>query len=51
MAKEIENDQEVRTSYIKRMISDAGLTNYKELKRLAGARGEWINHKKLQSQP
>jgi len=29
-----------RTSYIKRMITDTGLTNYKELKRLAGNRDE-----------
>jgi len=34
-------DQErPRTSYIKRMISDAGLANYKELKRLAENRDE-----------
>jgi len=29
-----------RTSYIKRMISNAGLANYKELKRLADNRDE-----------
>jgi len=29
-----------RTSYIKMMIIDAGLTNYKELKELAGNRDE-----------
>jgi len=40
-----------RTSYIKRMISDAGLANYKELKRLADNRDEWRNFGKLQNQP
>lgn len=29
-----------RTSYIENMVSDVGLTNYKELKRLAGDRNE-----------
>jgi len=33
----------LRTSYIKRTISDAGLANYKELKRLAENRDEWRN--------
>ncbi|KAL4083943.1 hypothetical protein QTP88_029259 [Uroleucon formosanum] len=40
-----------RTSYIKKMISDAGLANYKELKRLAENRDEWRNFGKLQNQP
>lgn len=40
-----------RTSYIKNMISHAGLTNYKELKRLAGDRNKWRNYGKLQDQP
>jgi len=51
MAKEIEDDQEARTSYIKKMISDAGLANYKELNRLADNRDEWRNFGKLQNQP
>ncbi|KAL4149828.1 hypothetical protein QTP88_003684 [Uroleucon formosanum] len=40
-----------RTSCIKKMISDAGLANYKELKRLAENRDEWRNFGKLQNQP
>ena len=40
-----------KTSYIKRMISDAGLTNYKELKRLADNRDEFWNFEQLQNQP
>jgi len=40
-----------RTSYVKRMISDAGLANYKELKRLAENRDEWRNMGKLRNQP
>lgn len=37
-----------RTSYIKKMISDVGLTNRKELKRLADNRDEQRNYRKLQ---
>lgn len=33
------------------MISDAGLTNYKELKRLADNQDKWKNYGKLQNQP
>lgn len=40
-----------RTSNIKKMISDADLTNYEELKRLSGNRDEWRNYGKLQNQP
>jgi len=40
-----------RIAYIKKMISDAGLKNYKELKRLAGNSDEWRNYGKLHNQP
>jgi len=43
MAKEI--------AYIKKMYSDAGLKNYKELKRLVCNRDEWRNYGKLLTQP
>lgn len=36
-----------RTLYIKKMLSDVGLINYKELKRLAGNRGEWRKYGKF----
>lgn len=42
--------REPRTSYIKNILSDTDLTNYKELKRLAGNRDEWGNYGKLQNQ-
>ncbi|VVC24454.1 Hypothetical protein CINCED_3A000255 [Cinara cedri] len=40
-----------RTSFIKQMISDARLSSYAELKRLAGNREEWRAHVQLQNQP
>jgi len=40
-----------RTSYVKQMISDARLSSYTELKRLAGDREEWRAHVQLQNQP
>jgi len=40
-----------KIAYINKMISDAGLKNYKELKRLAGNRDEWRNYGKLYNQP
>jgi len=39
-----------KISYIKRMITDACLKNYKELKRLADNRSEWRNYGHLQNQ-
>lgn len=39
-----------RTSYIKKMITDSGLTNYKKLNRLAGNRDERRNYEKRQNQ-
>jgi len=40
-----------RTSFVKQMISDARLSSYAELKRLAGNREEWRAHVQLQNQP
>lgn len=40
-----------RKSYIKKMISNVGLTSFKKLYRLAGIRDEWKNYGKLQNQP
>jgi len=40
-----------RTSFIKQMISEARLSSYAELKRLAENREEWRAHVKLQNQP
>jgi len=39
-----------RISYIKWMITNVGLTNYKELNRLAGNRDEWRNYGNLHNQ-
>jgi len=40
-----------RISYIKKLIFEAGLTNYKELKRLADDKDGWRIYGKLQNQP
>jgi len=40
-----------RTSFIKQMISDARLSSYAELKRLAVNSGEWRAQVELQNQP
>lgn len=40
-----------RTSYIKNMIPDAGLTCYNKLKRLIGNIDEWRKYEKLRNQP
>jgi len=40
-----------RTSFVKQMISDAELSSYAEIKRLAGDREEWRAQVQLQNQP
>lgn len=38
-----------KTSYIKKVIFDAGLTSYKEFKRSSGTRNVWRNDGKLEN--
>lgn len=44
----VKGTEDVHTTYIKKMINNAGLANYKKFKMWTDTREEWKNYEKLQ---